>query len=114
MFDDIDKTIQLAHTPRGAPNFLLALGLCCYTEYWGKLLLGIERNDGRRGEPSKVPFEAFLKRLDHYYYEELLQRADIYRDIRCGLSHPGICKALPYFRLQARYLVLRYTVSTSA
>jgi hypothetical protein len=29
MFDDIDKTIQLVHTPRGAPNFLLALGLCC-------------------------------------------------------------------------------------
>ncbi|MBV9176064.1 MAG: hypothetical protein JO297_03410 [Nitrososphaeraceae archaeon] len=36
MFDDIDKTIQLAHTPRGAPNFLLALGLCCYTEYWAR------------------------------------------------------------------------------
>lgn len=65
MFDDIDKTIQLAHTQRGAPNFLLALGLCCYTEHWGKLLLGIERKN--RGESSKVPFEAFLKRLDFSY-----------------------------------------------
>ena len=41
MFDDIDKTIGLADNPNvGAPNFLLALGLCCYTEYWGKLLTG--------------------------------------------------------------------------
>jgi hypothetical protein len=58
MFDDIDKTLQLVHTSRGAPNFLLALGLCCYTEYWGKLLLGIEKRDGK--EVSKAPFEAFL------------------------------------------------------
>lgn len=42
MFDDIDKTIGLADNPNvGAPNFLLALGLCCYTEYWGKLLTGV-------------------------------------------------------------------------
>ena len=33
MFDgDIDKTLQLVHTTRGAPNFLLALGLSCYTD----------------------------------------------------------------------------------
>jgi hypothetical protein len=24
-----------------APNILLALGLSCYTEYWGRLSLGI-------------------------------------------------------------------------
>jgi hypothetical protein len=46
MFDDIDKTIGLADNPNvGAPNFLLALGLCCYTEYWGKLLTGISKFD---------------------------------------------------------------------
>jgi hypothetical protein len=86
MFDDIDKTIRLAHTSRGAPNFLLALGLCCYTEYWGKLLLGIERKKRGGREHSKAPFEAFLKRLDHSYYEGLLQTVDIYREIRCGLA----------------------------
>jgi hypothetical protein len=34
MFDDIDERLQLAHTThttRAAPNFLLALGLSCYT-----------------------------------------------------------------------------------
>ena len=31
MFDDIYKTLQLTHTTRAAPNFLLALGLSCYT-----------------------------------------------------------------------------------
>jgi hypothetical protein len=87
MFDDIDKTIQLSHTCRGAPNFLLALGLCCYTEYWGKLLLGVERKEIGGRERSKAPFEAFLKRLDCSYYKGLLQTLDIYSDIRCGLAH---------------------------
>ena len=85
MFDDIDKTLQLVRTRSGAPNFLLALGLCCYTEYWGKLLLGIEKND-ERGK-SKVSFIVFLKRLDCSYYEGLLKVLDIYSDIRCGLAH---------------------------
>jgi hypothetical protein len=67
MFEGIDKTLQLIHSPRGAPNFLLALGLCCYTEYWGKLLLGIEKKDGR--EASQDPFNKFLYRLDYTYYQ---------------------------------------------
>jgi hypothetical protein len=32
MFDDIDGRLQLTHTTRAAPNFLLALGLSCYTD----------------------------------------------------------------------------------
>jgi hypothetical protein len=37
MFGDITKTLKLAENKDiGAPNFLLALGLCCYTEYWGE------------------------------------------------------------------------------
>jgi hypothetical protein len=36
MFVDIEKAINLSkNSSIGAPNFLLALGLCCYTEYWG-------------------------------------------------------------------------------
>lgn len=50
MFDDIDKTLQLVHATRGAPNFLLPLGLCCYTEYWGKLPLGIQKKGWKRTE----------------------------------------------------------------
>jgi hypothetical protein len=71
MFDDIDKTLQLVHTTRAAPNFLLALGLSCYTEYWGKLLLGTEKKERR--ESSKIPFITFLKGLDCSYYEGLLK-----------------------------------------
>jgi hypothetical protein len=40
MFEDIDKTLALTNCIRGAPKFLLALGLCYYTEYWGKLSEG--------------------------------------------------------------------------
>lgn len=47
---------------RGSPNFLLALGLCCYTEYWGKLLLGISKDHGKKC------FEAFFVRLGIWSY----------------------------------------------
>ena len=40
MFGDLEKTLSLAKTSNGAPNFLLALTLCCYTEYWGQFLIG--------------------------------------------------------------------------
>jgi hypothetical protein len=57
MFDDIDKTIGLADNPNvGDPNFLLALGLCCYTEYWGKLLTGANKFDASRGRIGLMHF----------------------------------------------------------
>lgn len=47
MFKDIEKAIGLVKNPQlGAPNFLLALGLCCFTEYWGRLLTGTAKNEG--------------------------------------------------------------------
>ena len=60
MFDDIDKTIGLADNPNvGAPNFLLALGLCCYTE-----------------------------RFERLYYGNLIgSGTDLYKEVRCGLAH---------------------------
>ena len=39
MFGDLEKTLSLVNTPARAPNFLLALALCCYTEYWGQFLI---------------------------------------------------------------------------
>lgn len=73
-------------TTKGAPNILIALGLSCYTEYWGKLLLGIPRDHNRRC------YEEFLKCLGKLYslnlYEKLLNDGiDVYHDIRCGLVH---------------------------
>jgi hypothetical protein len=87
MFNDIQKSIDLANdTTVGAPNILIALGLSCYTEYWGKLLLGLPR------EESKKCYESFLKRLGLAYdknpYEQLLNNGlNIYQDVRCGLVH---------------------------
>lgn len=48
MFADIEKAIDLVHAKKGSPNFLIALGLCCYTEYWGKLVKGIACRSKRR------------------------------------------------------------------
>ncbi len=86
MFNDIEKTLCLAVNPQvGAPNFLLALGLCCYTEYWGKLLKGIKKNDRTS---SRKAFNAFLRRLDPVYYGTLLKNnVNLYGEVRCGLAH---------------------------
>jgi hypothetical protein len=67
------------------PSFLLALGLCCYTEYWGKLKLGVEAEE-KRGRES---FEKFLyDYLDPIYYPQLRNKGlDLYKDVRCGLAH---------------------------
>jgi hypothetical protein len=82
MYEDIRKTLDLSNSPKGAPNFLLALVLCCYTEYWGKLLLENPK------ESSRKAFEAFFKRLGQDYQTLVNNTAiDIYRDIRCGLAH---------------------------
>ena len=85
MFADIEKCLGLAHPP----NFLLALGLCCYTEYWGKLLLGRGKHETKI---NKAAFNAFLYKLDKNYYQSLAKllaknRLDIYFNIRCGLAH---------------------------
>jgi hypothetical protein len=48
MFGDIQKSIDLDNAKTvGAPNFLIALGLSCYTEYWGKLELGSPRTTAK-------------------------------------------------------------------
>jgi hypothetical protein len=82
MYGNIQKTLDLTNTNKGAPNFLLALDLCCYTEYWGKLLLETPKDSSRNA------FNAFFKRLGTYY-ENLINNdsIDVYRDIRCGLAH---------------------------
>ena len=84
MFEDLEKTIDLVNTPKKAPNFLLALVLCCYTEYWGRLVLGIPV--GR----SEECFNEFFDRLGKCYQKRKRQGFDAYHDIRCGLVHSSV------------------------
>ncbi|MGC2573967.1 MAG: hypothetical protein WA364_20820, partial [Candidatus Nitrosopolaris sp.] len=82
MFSDLEKTINLVNTPQvGASNFLLALGLCCYTEYWGRLLNGIATRQG------KICFNAFFDRLGPAYVIVRNGADEIYYNVRCGLAH---------------------------
>ena len=94
MFGDLEKTLSLAKTSNGAPNFLLALALCCYTEYWGQFLIG---KKNRFHGYSRKCFNEFFKRLgpryeylithNHNKYDYIKCDHNIYSDIRCGLAH---------------------------
>jgi len=93
MVEDLEKTIGLASTPRGAPNFMLALALTAYTEYWGRLVTGIPSGDG------DACFTAFFERLGNCYQALIndpnLVRMnqgggkshEVYWRIRGGLAH---------------------------
>jgi hypothetical protein len=89
MKEDLAKTIELHRIPRlddptrtyGAPNFLIALVLCCYTEFWRRLVEGIPEGKSRQC------FEAFFKRLGKEYGNLISIGVDVYRDVRCGLAH---------------------------
>jgi hypothetical protein len=97
MFNDIEKTIGLANNQTiGAPNFLLALGLCCYTEYWGKLVKAIKKGDESHG---KTAFYAFLERMDSAYYGHLINSGvKLYKEVRCGLAHAYLIEASGCFK----------------
>jgi hypothetical protein len=85
MFSDLDKTIELVHSDKGAPNFMLALVLCSYTEFWGKLMLPSGKD--------KECFEAFFRKLGTKYEEVMNDpNTNIYGRIRCGLVHEYLVK----------------------
>jgi hypothetical protein len=99
MFEDLDKTIGLASTVRGAPNFMLALALCAYTEYWGRFVKGIESGK------SDACFAAFFERLGDCYRDlindpKLVTIKDngdadheVYRRVRSGLAQSYLIEA---------------------
>jgi hypothetical protein len=67
MFKDISSTVSLADAKNGsAPNFLLALGLCCYTKFWGRLTEGIPKDN------EEICFYVFLDRLGNRYRTQRL------------------------------------------
>jgi hypothetical protein len=94
MFGDLEKTLSLVNTQEGGPNFLLALALCCYTEYWGQFLIG---KKNRLHGYSRKCFNEFFKRLgpryeylithNHNKHDYIKCDHNIYSEIRCGLAH---------------------------
>ena len=85
MFTDLDKTLELVNTPKGAPNFMLALVLCCYTEFWGKLMVP-------SGDP-KTCFDSFFCKLGSKYKEVMkAPNMSVYGRIRSGLAHSYLVK----------------------
>ena len=87
MFADLDKTIELVHSDKGAPNFMLALVLCAYTEFWGRLSLGVTTID--RNQES---FDAFFRKLGRNYRDLLDKHGHIYDRFRSGLVHEYLIK----------------------
>ena len=66
----------------GAPYFLIALGLSCYTEYWEKVSLGIANKNS-----SRYCYESLLCRLGPEYQKLINNGFDLYLKVRCGLVH---------------------------
>ena len=66
----------------GAPYFLIALGLSCYTEYWEKVSLGIANKNS-----SGYCYESLLYRWGSEYQKLINNSFDLYHKVRCGLVH---------------------------
>jgi hypothetical protein len=71
------------------PNFLLALALCCYAEYWRQFLIGIKNKF--HGYSRKCfnefyldPRYEYLIIYNHNKYDYIKCDHNIYRDIMCG------------------------------
>ncbi|MBI2184654.1 MAG: hypothetical protein HYU39_06825, partial [Thaumarchaeota archaeon] len=92
VFEDLDKTIALSRITKsgsseayGAPNFMIALALCCYTESWGKLMIGVPEG------PSLDGFNTLLERMGADYGKLIKDnRKRIYDELRGSLVHSYI------------------------
>jgi hypothetical protein len=97
IFSDIDREISLAKTsqsedgksvlekagiPVGGGNFLAALGLLAYTEFFGDLKY---KNTGH-GSNSKN-FNSLFDDLGTDYQSFRASGEDVYKIFRCGLAH---------------------------
>jgi hypothetical protein len=76
MFADLDKTVNIDEKP----NFLLALVLTCYTEYWGRIVKGTPNGS------SPDCFNIFFDMLGSCY-SKCRTMTDVYRHVRCELVH---------------------------
>lgn len=88
---DIERELNLVKAGENAGNYLMALGLMCYTEFLGSLMTG-EKNGF-----SKENFNNFLYFMGEEYEAADIQFNNIYGEgiyslFRCGLVHEFFIK----------------------
>jgi len=77
--DERRANLKRLGVPAGGGNFLAALGLLCYTEFWGKLKYG--RGGARQN------FDSFFDDLGPSYKAFRQSGVNVYHIFRCGLAH---------------------------
>lgn len=78
---DIQREIDLARAGKGGGNFLSALGLLCYTEFMGTMLLK-GKGTGRER------FDAFFREMGEAYRQLIDKRnLNVYHKFRGGMAH---------------------------
>ena len=83
---DIQREIDLAHSNDSGGNFLTALGLLCYTEFMGNMVL--------KGKGSFTKqFKAFFCLMGEDYKQLIHEKEiDVYKIFRCGMAHTYFAK----------------------
>ena len=78
---NIQREIDLAHVNDSGGNFLAALGLLCYTEFMGKIVL--------KGKGSYTKqFKAFFCLMGEDYKQLFDEKeVDVYKIFRCGMAN---------------------------
>ncbi len=86
MVNDLIKTIRCAKA-----NYLVALGLFCYTEALGLQLLQFRARNHNKGFSPRKCFNTFA--AEYLNYQDVLQKhSDIYGIFRNGLCHEYFIK----------------------
>lgn len=81
IYCDIKREIDLARAGESGGNFLAALGLLCYTEFMGKILL-------KNKESYTKQFKAFLRLMGEDYKQLVdTKEIDVYKIFRSGMVH---------------------------
>jgi len=86
---DIERELNLfREEEKSAGNFLCALGLLCYTEFFGGAITG----KFARGQ-AKNNFETFFRYMGKSYANLIDEKnIDVYDIFRCGMAHEYFIK----------------------
>ena len=81
ILNDIKREVDLARSGDGGGNFLAGLGLLCYTEFMGTIVLKSEGTSTKR-------FNTFFKSMGGEYTKLVeVNKVDVYAIFRCGMAH---------------------------